>query len=381
MTKEFKISVPEPVILDLYERLDRARWPDEVGSKWKYGTDRGYLQELCQYWRHGFDWRKQEALLNRFNQFTTRIDDRTVHFIHQRSSHQSAMPLLITHGWPGSFSEFEKIIEPLTEPTRYGGRAEDAFHVICPSIPGYGFSEAPTSPGFDDRSVARNNIKLMEQLGYARYGLQGGDWGSAISTWHARLAPEAVTGLHLNLIFAGFPKHKADPFEGVTDAEKELLAGSRETMKDGAGYQQIQGTRPQTLGYGLHDSPVGLAAWITEKFYYWTDCNSQLESCISKDELLTNIMIYWVTGTITSSCRLYYETAHADAGSSQATQVKTPTGYALFPGELYLPPRKWAEEVYNIIQWTRMPRGGHFAALEQPDLLVNDMRNFFARFR
>jgi pimeloyl-ACP methyl ester carboxylesterase len=381
MIDTFQIAIPETTITDLNERLDRTRWPDQVGSNWQYGTDLDYIKELCQYWRHQFDWRKQEAMLNQFSHYTTSIDGRQQHFIHQRSEHDNALPLLITHGWPGSIAEFVKVIEPLTNPTEFGGKSDDAFHVVCPSIPGYGFSEAPSTPGFDQKSIAESNIKLMNLLGYDHYGVQGGDWGSAISTWNARLAPEAVCGLHLNLVFAGYPKHLEDPFEGVTDQEKEWLTRSTTSMKEGVGYQQIQGSKPQTLGYGLHDSPSGLAAWITEKFHAWMDCDGNIESCITKDELLTNIMIYWVTGTITSSCRLYYESGHSENREQESQRVETPTGCALFPGELYLPPRKWAEELFNIVHWTTMPKGGHFAAMEQPELLVEDMRKFFSPLR
>lgn len=379
MPTPFKISVADEVIEDLHQRLDMARWPDEIGENWQYGTDLNYLKQLCHYWRNEFDWREQERVLNQFDHFTTDIDDRKLHFIHQRSKHEAALPLLITHGWPGSITEFVKIIEPLTDPTNHGGTSADAFHVICPSIPGYGFSDAPTAPGFDQKSVAEGNIQLMQQLGYERYGVQGGDWGSAISSWNAVLAPEQVVGLHLNLVFAGFPKHKKNPMEGVTEAEQQRLEDRQSSMKEGRGYQQIQGSKPQTLGYGLHDSPIGLAAWITEKFHAWTDCHGDIERSLSKDELLTNIMIYWVTGTITSSTRLYYESAHSSNDMAEAGRIETPTGCAIFPAELYIPPRIWAEEIYNIQHWSVMDRGGHFAALEEPGLFVEDIRQFFSK--
>ncbi len=379
MITPFKIDVKEDVIQDLHERLDKTRWPDQVGENWQYGSDLGYMKSLCHYWRHEYDWRLQEKNLNRFDQFTTTIDERRFHFIHQRSKHKDALPLLITHGWPGSFTEFQKIIDPLTDPENHGGKASDAFHVICPSIPGYGFSEAPSTPGFDQKSAAECNIQLMQQLGYDKYGVQGGDWGSAISSWSAILAPEQICGLHLTLIFAGYPSSKRDPMEGVTDQEQTRLAERKDAMKEGTGYQQIQGTKPQTLGYGLHDSPSGLAAWITEKFHSWTDCDGSIENSISKDELLTNIMIYWVTGTITSSTRLYYESRHTD--NKMEGKIETPTGCAIFPGELYIPPRAWAEEMYNIQHWSTMEKGGHFAAMEQPELLVEDLREFFGKLR
>jgi microsomal epoxide hydrolase len=381
MITPFNISVADEVIQDLHQRLDMARWPDEIGENWQYGTDLNYLKQLCSYWRQGFDWREQERVLNQFDHFTTTVDNRELHFIHQRSKHEDALPLLITHGWPGSIAEFTKVIEPLTDPVRHGGNPDDAFHVICPSIPGYGFSAAPTDPGFDQKCVAESNIQLMRQLGYERYGVQGGDWGSAISSWNAVLAPEQVVGLHINLVFAGYPRHKDNPMDGVTEAEQKRLSDRQSVMKEGTGYQRIQGTKPQTLGYGLHDSPVGLAAWITEKFHGWTDCHGDIEQSISKDELLTNIMIYWVTGTITSSTRLYYESAHSDNDLAEAGRIETPTGCAIFPGELYIPPRVWAEEIYNVQHWSVMEKGGHFAALEEPRLFVADIRQFFSTLR
>jgi microsomal epoxide hydrolase len=379
--KPFTIQVPDAILDDLMARLALTRWPDEVGSNWQYGTDLAYLKSLCDYWLNQYDWRSQEANLNSLDHFTTAINGRRVHFIHQRSSNEDAMPLVMTHGWPGSITEFTKIIPMLTEPQAFGGKAEDAFHLVCPSIPGYGFSEPPAEPGFDQQRVAEGHLELMDRLGYTRFGAQGGDWGSPISSWTAALAPDKVCGLHLTLVFAGYPKHKADPFEGVSDEERTVLEQRRAAIADGTGYQAIQGTRPQTLGYGLNDSPAGLAAWITEKFHAWMECNGDIESAITRDELLTNIMVYWVNGCITSSMRLYYESAHADNNLFERGRIATPTGCAMFPGELYQPPRAWAEALYNIQHWTRMPAGGHFAALEQPTLLAQDLRVFFRQLR
>lgn len=382
MIEPFSISVDDEILADLRDRLARTRWPDEVGSDWQYGTDLAYLRSLCDYWQRDFDWRAQETALNAFDHYRTQIDDRRVHFIHQRSTHAHAIPLVMTHGWPGSISEFLKIIPMLTQPERFGADPADAFHMICPSIPGYGFSDAPNQPGFEQRRVAEGHVELMRQLGYERYGVQGGDWGSPISCWTAVLAPEQVMGLHLTLVFAGFPKHKAEPFAGVTDEERSRLEARRSAMADGTGYQAIQGTKPQTLGYGLNDSPAGLAAWITEKFHSWTDCGGDLDSCLSRDELLTNIMIYWITGTATSAARLYYESNHSDqSGMFAGGRIATPTGCAMFPGELYQPPRAWVEELYNVVHWTTQPAGGHFAALEQPALLADDVRAFFRPLR
>ncbi len=378
----FTIHVSDDALTDLKQRLALTRWPDEVGQNWQYGTDLNYIKSLCQYWATEFNWRQQELRLNELNHFKTEIEPgRRLHFIHARSSVENALPLVMTHGWPGSIAEFLGIIPRLTEPQNYGGDAKDAFHVICPSIPGYGYSDAPTEPGFDQKRVAQDHIKLMQLLGYNRYVVQGGDWGSPISSWHAKLAPEQVLALHLNLVFAPYPKHKADPMAGVTEQEQQVLAQRKQHMADGTGYQAIQGSKPQTLGYGLNDSPAGLAAWLTEKFQSWTHHDGDFESAVRRDDLLTNIMIYWTTQTITSSARLYFESAHSTNNMFEHGRIATPTGCAMFPGELYQPPRVWAEELYNIEYWSHPARGGHFAALEQPQLLAEDLRQFFQRFR
>ena len=381
MIKPYTVSVPDPVLADLKIRLARTRWPDSVGEPWDYGTDITFLRELIDYWQNYFDPVAAVARLNQLDHFTTNIDQRTLHFIHAQSSHRDAQPLLMTHGWPGSIVEFEKILPMLTQPEHYGGDPADAFHVICPSLPGYGFSDAPTAPGFDQKSAALDHKILMEQLGYERYFLQGGDWGSAISSWHAKIAPERVAALHLTLMFVSKPQHLEDPFEQVSSDELEALARSQARMSEGTGYQAIQGSKPQTLGYGLTDSPVGLAAWISEKFQHWTDPNVPFEQSISMDELLTNILLYWVSGNITASTRLYYESAHSNANLFEGGRILTPTGHAVFPGELYLPPRAWAGRLYNIQHWEIQPKGGHFAALEVPELLATDLRTFFRPYR
>ncbi len=381
MITPFKVHVEDKVLADLRTRLGMTRWPDEIGGQWQYGSDLAYMRSLCDYWANGFDWRTQETRLNSLDHFSTEIDGRRLHFIHQRSPHPDALPLVMTHGWPGSIAEFLRIVPMLTEPEKFGGYPADAFHLICPSIPGYGFSTAPREPGFDQKRVAEGHVELMRRLGYERYGVQGGDWGSPISSWTAVLAPEAVCGLHLTLVFAGFPKDKADPFEGVTAEEKTRLEARRQHMNEGTGYQAIQGTRPQTLGYALNDSPAGLAAWITEKFYAWTDSQGDLDATVNRDDLLTNIMLYWINENITASMRLYYESAHVHNNMFENGRIKTPTGCAMFPGELYQPPRAWAAELYNIVHWTTQPRGGHFAALEVPELLAADVTQFFKSLR
>jgi len=374
----FEIDIPDSEITALHARLDAARWPDQIGDPWVYGTDLGYLKSLCRYWRDDFDWRAQEAKLNRFDQFKTQIGEHEIHFIHQRSTNHEAQPLLITHGWPGSVSEFVKIIAPLTQPEQFGRDWRDAFHVICPSIPGYGFSKAPTRPGFQPRACAELFMLLMEKLGYTRYFAQGGDVGSAVTTWLGALASDRLKGIHLNLVFTRPPKQ--DPMAGVTEAEAKMLENRSAYMANEIGYQHIQGTKPQTLGYGLNDSPVGLAAWITEKFHKWTHHRGDLEEAISKDELLTDISIYWFTQSITSSVRMYYESRRYD-GKPFPDRIDVPTAVANFPGELYQPPRAWVEKQFNLVHWSHPERGGHFAALEAPDLLVDDIREAFRPLR
>ena len=380
--RPFQIAVPDAVLDDLRARLVMARLPDQLdGVGWQYGTELEYLTELIEYWRDGFDWREQERRLNEFDQFKTVIDDLDIHFIHQRSPDADALPLIITHGWPGSIAEFAKIIGPLTDPVAHGGDAGDAFHVVAPSMPGYGFSDKPRAAGFGPEQIVEVNASLMARLGYERYGIQGGDWGSIVSRWNAFNHPDQAVGLHLNMLIAGPPSGVADPTAGVPPEELER-SRARQSFYNTAesGYSQIQGTKPQTLGYGLNDSPTGQAAWIVEKFRAWCDCDGDVESIFTRDELLTNITIYWVTQTATSSARLYYESRHAPT-SRPMGRIEVPTGAAIFPSELFISPRPWAEAQYNITHWTEMPRGGHFAALEQPELLVEDLRAFFRPLR
>jgi microsomal epoxide hydrolase len=378
----FRIQVPDAVLADLHERLARTRFPEQLdGAAWDYGTELGYLRELVAYWRDKFDWRVHEAALNRFAQFRTEIDGGRVHFVHVRSPHAGALPLVVTHGWPGSIFEFHKIIAPLVDPPAHGGDARDAFHVVCPSIPGYGFSDPPRTRGWDARRMAETNAKLMARLGYARYGAQGGDWGAIISTENALVDPAHCAGIHLNMVIALPPQGVADPMAGLDDTEKKAVADLFAFQKNETGYQQIQGTKPQTLGYGLNDSPAGLAAWIVEKFRTWSDCDGDVEKRFSKDELLTNVMIYWVTQSITSSTRLYCETMRAGRFGAAQQRIETPTGCAIFPKEIYRAPRAWAERAYNVQHWTAMPAGGHFAALEEPKRLVDDVRAFFRKVR
>ena len=380
--RPFEIAVPDDVLDDLRTRLANTRLPDQLdGVGWDYGTDRDYLTELIAYWRDGYDWREQERRLNEFDQFKTVLGDLDIHFIHHRSPEPDALPIIITHGWPGAIAEFTKIIGPLTDPVAHGGDASDAFHVVAPSMPGYGFSDKPREPGFGPEQIAEVGAQLMARLGYDRYGIQGGDWGSIVSRWHAFNHPDRAVGLHINMLVAGAPRGVDDPTAGVPPEELER-SQARSSFYNTAesGYSQIQGTKPQTLGYALNDSPAGQAAWIVEKFRAWCDCDGDPESVFTRDELLTNIMIYWVTETATSSARLYYESRNAPT-SRPMGRVEVPTGAAIFPYELFISPRKWAEASYNITHWTEMPQGGHFAAMEQPELLVEDLRAFFRPLR
>jgi microsomal epoxide hydrolase len=373
MITPFRIQVPEVVLDDLKQRLRRTRWPDQVsGSGWDYGTDSAYLRELVAYWADGFDWRRQEEMLNRLPQFMASVEGQDIHFVHARSGNPGALPLLISHGWPGSFFEMYKVIPLLTDPGAHGGDPADAFDVIVPSLPGFGFSGRPTGPGMSAARMAEVFHGLMTQeLGYQRYGAQGGDWGSVISGWLGRLNPQAVAGIHITLLIG-----RTGTAE--TEEEKALEAQAQQWQLRESAYARLHQTKPQTASYALNDSPAGLAAWITEKFRTWSDCGGDIESRFSKDELLTNLTIYWVTQTIGSSMRIYYETVR---NSRPQPRVEVPTGIADFPGEIVRTTARLANLSYNVTHWTTMPRGGHFAALEEPDLLVEDIRDFFRPLR
>jgi pimeloyl-ACP methyl ester carboxylesterase len=371
--KPFRIDVPSEVLDDLQARLAHTRWPEaECVDDWSQGIPLAYTRELAAYWADGYDWRSREAALNRFDQFTTEIDGLDIHFIHQRSPHEDAFPLVITHGWPGSIVEFQKAIEPLVNPA--SGRAEDAFHVVCPSLPGYGFSGKPARTGWGVEKIARAWDTLMSRLGYDHYGAQGGDWGAAVTTQIGRNRGHCIA-IHLNMPIA---RPGTDSGGQLTEDEQQALVEFDEHRKWGTGYSKQQSTRPQTLGYGLVDSPVGQLAWIVEKFWAWTDCDGHPENALSRDELLDNVMVYWATGSGASSARLYWESFNDFARDGR---VDLPTGVAAFPKEILRTPRRWCETAYNITHWTTMPRGGHFAAFEQPDLFVDDVRAFFATVR
>ncbi len=371
----FRINVPDAVLADLKDRLAKTRFPSEIeGTGWDYGANLAYMKELVTYWRTSFDWREQERRLNQLPQFKTTIEGVEIHFVHQRSSNPNATPVVMIHGWPGSVVEFTKVIGPLTEPAKHGGDAADAFHVVALSLPGYGFSGKPRQPGYSNRKIAQIIAQLMSRLGYTRYGAQGGDWGGIIVRQLGLTDPAHLIGLHSNMCVASAPPGP-NPNEGVPADEMKRVEAVRARIATETGYSQIQGTKPMTLGYGLNDSPAGLAAWIVEKFRTWSDSGGDVEKRFTKDELLTNITLYWVTETGPSSVRLYYEN-RVDTGLQG--RVEVPFACARFPGELFaVVPRKWIEAQYNVVQFTEMPRGGHFAALEEPQLLVEDMRKFF----
>jgi pimeloyl-ACP methyl ester carboxylesterase len=379
----FRIEIPDTELDDLAERLARTRWPEaETVADWSQGVPSAYLRELCRYWEKEYDWRSTEARLNTFPQFRTTLDGLGIHFLHVRSPHPDALPLVLTHGWPGSILEFVKVIGPLTDPTRYGGRAADAFHVVCPSLPGYGFSDRPTDRGWTVARVAGAWVQLMARLGYGRYGAQGSDWGTTVTTLIGQQDPEHVIGIHVTP-----PLVPPDPatFGDLTPAERAAIAAMERGQESGDGYSLEQSTRPQTIGYGLVDSPALLCAWIVEKFQAWTDCDGHPENVLRRDEMLDNIMLYWLPRTGASAARLYWESfrdVQRIFTEGSADVVSVPTGCSVFPHENPRPSRRWAERRFTDIRyWNEPERGGHFAAFEQPDLFVGELRASFRVLR
>lgn len=372
----FRIAVGQNILDDLRERLARTRWPDQIdGAGWDYGTNLDYLKELVTYWHDSYDWRAQEAKLNHYAHFRADVDGFGIHFIHERGKGPNPTPIIITHGWPGSFFEIMKLIPLLTDPAAHGGDPADSFDVIIPSLPGYGFSDRPHQRGMSTTRATDLWARLMtDVLGYERFGAAGGDFGAIVTQHLAAKYPELLIGIHLT--YVGFYASTPDPAE-LSEAEQRYLDAVQQwSWREGA-YYMIQSTKPQTLAYGLNDSPAGLAGWLTEKFRSWTDCDGEIERRLNKDELLTNIMIYWVTETINSSMRTYFE------NEMQAFEPlpRVPAGFACFPKDLNPPPREWVERRVDLKQWTEMPRGGHFAAMEEPELLAEDMRTFFRGLR
>jgi len=373
----FEIAVPESVLDDLRRRLRRARWPEALaGSPWQLGTDVGYLKELVDYWIDGFDWRRIEAELNRFDQFTTEVEGQRLHFVHQRAATDDALPIILLSGWPSTFAEFAKVVPLLTEGT-------PQFHVVAPSLPGFGFSGPTTATGWTPRRIASAIAETMHRLGYPRYGAHGGDWGAMVSSQLGLIDSAHCVGVHLSMVIA--PKPPKPPTTSEGDASDELSPAEQAELdrmyaagRDQMGYQRIQSTRPQTLSVSLIDSPIGLAAWIVEKFRSWSDCDGDIERRFTKDELLTNLTIYWVTGTIASANRIYAETRQAGFGASlPAAKVPVPMGYVKFPGDAFKPPRRWVEQLYDVRRWSEVDAGGHFPALEVPELLSDEIRAFF----
>jgi microsomal epoxide hydrolase len=375
----FSMQVSDEVLADLGRRISFTRWPDEViDAGWAYGTSREYLGSLVDYWRDEFDWRAQEATLNRFAQFRADVDGLGIHFIHERGKGPNPMPLILTHGWPDSFFRMYKIIPMLTDPASHGGDPADSFDVIVPSLPGFGFSDRPHERGMNNVHTARLWARLMAGvLGYQRFGAAGGDIGSGVTRFLALAHPDLLAGIHLT--DNGLPLNSEVP--GLSDVEQQYLHAAQQWRVQEGAYMMQHATKPQTLAYGLNDSPVGLAAWIVEKFRTWSDCAGDVERRFSKDDLLTNIMIYWVTETINSSIRMYYENVRMSPPLKAGQHIEVPAGVALFPKDIVPPPREWAERSLRVERWTEMPRGGHFAAMEEPDLLVEDLRAFFRPLR
>ena len=383
LTEAFRIDVPDPALQDLRDRLHRTRWPEpETVDDWSQGVRLDYLRDLCRTWADRYDWRSTERRLNALPQVRVVMNGLAIHLIHVRSRHEDALPLVMTHGWPGSIVEFLKVLGPLTDPTAHGGDAADAFHVVCPSLPGFGFSDKPTGAGWGIERIAAAWIALMAHLGYERYGAQGSDWGTSISTLVGQQDREHVVGIHLTP-----PLAPPDPatLDDLTERERTALASLEHSAEWGSGYSREQATRPQTIGYALVDSPVALAAWIIEKFWAWTDHAGDLEDVLTRTELLDNLMLYWLPRTGASSARLYWESIRrVDRWiSGEATDtVDVPTGCSIFPKELQRPSRRWTERRFvDIRYWNEPERGGHFAAFEQPELFVDEVRAFFRLVR
>ncbi len=366
----FELSVDDAEITDLQRRLDSTRWPDQLaGQEWVYGTDLGELRDLVHYWRNEFQWNEAEATINKWPQFTTSLAGENVHFIHARSSRNDARPLLLSHGWPGSIVEFLHLIQPLTEPK---DPTTPAFHVIIPSLPGFTLSGPTVTTGVSPKRIATMWISLMVRLGYDNYLAQGGDWGAIITSWIGQLDPRHCAGIHLNML----PLSPTEALMSSMSSEEEIILESTMAFQaHEAGYQAIQSSKPQTLAYALTDSPVGLLSWILEKFRTWTDCDGDIFSVHHRDTLLSNVALYWFTATAGSAARIYYEFAAVD-NAGLASKVTVPTGVADFPKEIYRSSRRWAEETHHIVHWSRFTRGGHFAALEQPKVLLEDLRLF-----
>lgn len=374
--RPFKIDISDAVLGDLKQRLEMTRWPEkELVDDWSQGIPLSYVKEICDYWQNSYDWRAREARLNEFPQFKTEIDGVDIHFIHLRSRHENARPLVMTHGWPGSVVEFHKVINELADPTAHGGEISDAFHMIVPSLPGYGFSGKPTEAGWGVEKIADVWAKLMARLGYNNYFAQGGDWGGIMTAHLGRQDPDHCDAIHVNLA-AVTPD--PDTMDDLTPEEQDCLARLMRYQDHESGYSKEQGTRPQTIGYSLLDSPSGQAAWIIEKYYEWTDCDGHPENVLTKDELLDNVMLYWLTETAASSARLYWESF----GSSAQDEVSIPSGVSIYPKEVIRPSERWVRKRFTDLRYyNRLEKGGHFAAFEQPEIFIEEIRTFFRMVR
>ena len=374
--RPFTARVPEESLDDLRDRLGRTRWPErEAVDDWSQGVPLTYVQELCAYWASSYDWRAAEKRLNAYPQFVVELMDLDIHFLHVRSPVPDALPLVITHGWPGSVFEFLNVLDRLTNPKAHGGTDADAFHVVCPSLPGYGFSGKPATTGWSVERIADAWAELMASLGYGRYGAQGGDWGAAVTTAIGHRDPKHVAGIHLNMPMVG-----PDPatMNDLTDAERSALDALAHYQEWDSGYSKQQSTRPQTIGYGLADSPAGQCAWIIEKFWAWTDCDGHPENALSRDELLDNVSLYWFTNSSASSARLYWESFNRPSRD----RVEVPVGCSIFPKEIFRSSRRWAQRRFSDLRyWNELEKGGHFAAFEQPELYVDELRSFFRLVR
>lgn len=372
----FRVAASDEQLVDLRERLQRTRWPEhETVEDWSQGIPLDYVKDVCAYWATSYDWRAAERRLNEIPQFVAAVDGLDVHFLHVRSPHPNAMPLVMTHGWPGSIVEFLKVIGPLTDPVTHGGEPADAFDVVCPSLPGFGFSGKPEQTGWGVERIGHAWVQLMAGLGYERYGAQGGDWGASVTAEIGLQDPAHVAGIHLNMPFVS---SSAMDMNGLTDAEQSVLASLVHYQQWESGYSKEQSTRPQTVGYGLVDSPAGLCAWILEKFCAWTDCDGHPENVLTRDELLDNVMLYWLPAAGASSARLYWE-SFRDVSTEP---IVVPTGCSIFPKEILRISDRWAASRFtNILYWNELERGGHFAAFEQPDLFVDEVRAFFRMIR
>ncbi|MFL6600158.1 MAG: epoxide hydrolase family protein [Steroidobacteraceae bacterium] len=380
--ERFQFHADQAVLSDLKGRMRQVIWPDEVVAEpWRYGPPVAYMKAFIEHWLDRYDWRVHEERLNAFPHFVTHIDEHRIHFIHQAGKGPAPIPLVLTHGWPGSIIEMLKIIPLLTDPAAHGADPADAFTIIAPSIPGYGFSSRPTERGTSVFAVADIWAKLMTRLHYTRFGVQGGDWGSWVSAATALQHPDRVLGLHLNYVSTRFRPAISPEDPPLTSAEEEYLARVAKWAESEGAYIAIQATKPLTLAYALTDSPVGLAAWYVEKFRSWSDCQWEPDEALSKDEMITDIMLYWLTGTVHSAIRFYSESREHPLHLAPGQRIEPPCGIVHLPKELPMPPRSWAERAFNIVHWTSLPRGGHFAAWEQPDLLAEDIRTFFRPLR